>query len=478
MPVELRQRERDADQDDHGVDEPADEAQPRGGLGRELAARDRVARAASPRRDERAVEHERDEQRHAATRSPRGSSAARSASPKSRGKIRRTWAARLERQAVLLDAMGTLLAFEDPGAAAARGAARAARGRRRRGRRRARRSARRSPTTARTCTRAATRRRSPRCAPRCAEAMRPALPPPAAGAPGAELTAALLDALAFTAYPDAAPALRALRAAGCALVVVSNWDVSLHERLDGDRARAARRRRGRVRRAGRREARRARSSSARSRSPASAASGAWHVGDSVASRRRGRAAPPASGRSLDRPRRRRPAAPRRRARCIREPGRSCPGWSRAAIPRLRGPMSSVPPPSGPPGPLPSRPELPEGVWRPEPPPPAAVGRAPRWPLWAPFAVDVRRVRRSPASRIALIVGPRASAPTRRQRARRRCSARTFVQDAGADRGGAAARRGWTRRRGRTARAPPHAARARDRLGARRAGSASGSRTGS
>jgi putative hydrolase of the HAD superfamily len=66
---------------------------------------------------------------------------------------------------------------------------------------------------------------------RCADAMRPVLPPPVASAPSAELTAALLDALAFSAYPDAAPALRALRAAGRALVVVSNWDVSLHERL-------------------------------------------------------------------------------------------------------------------------------------------------------------------------------------------------------------------------------------------------------
>jgi putative hydrolase of the HAD superfamily len=66
---------------------------------------------------------------------------------------------------------------------------------------------------------------------RCAEAMRPALPPDATGAPGELLTAALLDALAFSPYPDAAPALRVLRAAGCALVVVSNWDFSLHERL-------------------------------------------------------------------------------------------------------------------------------------------------------------------------------------------------------------------------------------------------------
>jgi putative hydrolase of the HAD superfamily len=65
----------------------------------------------------------------------------------------------------------------------------------------------------------------------CAEAMRPALGAPAAGAPVEELTAALLDALAFSAYPDSAPALRALRAGGWALVVVSNWDASLHERL-------------------------------------------------------------------------------------------------------------------------------------------------------------------------------------------------------------------------------------------------------
>ena len=50
-------------------------------------------------------------------------------------------------------------------------------------------------------------------------------------------------------------------------------------------------------------------------------------------------------------------------------------------------MSSSPPPSaGPPGSLPSRPELPDGVWRPEPPPPPRrAGGLPRWPLWAPFA---------------------------------------------------------------------------------------------
>jgi putative hydrolase of the HAD superfamily len=64
----------------------------------------------------------------------------------------------------------------------------------------------------------------------CAEAMRPELGP-ASDAPGEQLAGALLDALVFSAYPDSAPALRALRAQGWRLVVVSNWDTSLHERL-------------------------------------------------------------------------------------------------------------------------------------------------------------------------------------------------------------------------------------------------------
>ena len=42
---------------------------------------------------------------------------------------------------------------------------------------------------------------------------------------------ALLAALRFRAYPDVPDALRALRAAGHRIVVVSNWDVSLHEAL-------------------------------------------------------------------------------------------------------------------------------------------------------------------------------------------------------------------------------------------------------
>jgi putative hydrolase of the HAD superfamily len=63
---------------------------------------------------------------------------------------------------------------------------------------------------------------------RAAEAMRPAL---GVDAGSGVLTGALLAALRFRAYPDAAPALRELRARGVRLVVVSNWDVSLHERL-------------------------------------------------------------------------------------------------------------------------------------------------------------------------------------------------------------------------------------------------------
>jgi putative hydrolase of the HAD superfamily len=46
------------------------------------------------------------------------------------------------------------------------------------------------------------------------------------------LTQALLDALRFAAYPEVPGVLRRLRAAGTRLVVVSNWDVSLHAALD------------------------------------------------------------------------------------------------------------------------------------------------------------------------------------------------------------------------------------------------------
>jgi putative hydrolase of the HAD superfamily len=135
----------------------------------------------------------------------------------------------VRRRAVLLDAMGTLLTFGDPaprlraglaerlgvdvGDAAARAAIRAEiahyRAHLHLGRDEASLAALRAD---------------------CAEAMRPVLGP-AAEAPGEQLTAALLDALVFSAYPDSAPALLALRADGWTLVVVSNWDTSLHDRL-------------------------------------------------------------------------------------------------------------------------------------------------------------------------------------------------------------------------------------------------------
>jgi putative hydrolase of the HAD superfamily len=69
---------------------------------------------------------------------------------------------------------------------------------------------------------------------RCAEVLREQLPTDVAEALSiADLSAAMLGALRFTAYPDAPPALAELRARGVALVVVSNWDVSLLEVLRG-----------------------------------------------------------------------------------------------------------------------------------------------------------------------------------------------------------------------------------------------------
>ena len=65
-----------------------------------------------------------------------------------------------------------------------------------------------------------------------AAAMRPELPDPAAGLPPDVLVEVLLDALRFHAYPEVPSTLRELRRRGHRLVALSNWDVSLHERLD------------------------------------------------------------------------------------------------------------------------------------------------------------------------------------------------------------------------------------------------------
>jgi putative hydrolase of the HAD superfamily len=47
----------------------------------------------------------------------------------------------------------------------------------------------------------------------------------------AQVRAAMLGSIRFSAYPDAAPALRELRARGLKLVVASNWDCSLPQVL-------------------------------------------------------------------------------------------------------------------------------------------------------------------------------------------------------------------------------------------------------
>ena len=69
---------------------------------------------------------------------------------------------------------------------------------------------------------------------RCAEVLRAALPQSqtlsAVARP--ELERALLSSLRFTAYDDALAALSALHADGVTLVVISNWDLSLHDVLE------------------------------------------------------------------------------------------------------------------------------------------------------------------------------------------------------------------------------------------------------
>lgn len=62
----------------------------------------------------------------------------------------------------------------------------------------------------------------------CAGVLARALPAAVGDAlSSAQLTAAMLEALRFEAFPDAVDTLVGLRARGCRLVAVSNWDVSL-----------------------------------------------------------------------------------------------------------------------------------------------------------------------------------------------------------------------------------------------------------
>ena len=66
---------------------------------------------------------------------------------------------------------------------------------------------------------------------RATEALRTALPARAVDLPLDPLTEALLAALRFRPFPEVPGVLRAARAQGLRLVVVSNWDVSLHDVL-------------------------------------------------------------------------------------------------------------------------------------------------------------------------------------------------------------------------------------------------------
>lgn len=65
----------------------------------------------------------------------------------------------------------------------------------------------------------------------CAAVLRDALPEAAAAIPVDALVPTLLEAIRFEPYPESAPVLDALRARGLRLAVVSNWDVSLHDVL-------------------------------------------------------------------------------------------------------------------------------------------------------------------------------------------------------------------------------------------------------
>lgn len=66
---------------------------------------------------------------------------------------------------------------------------------------------------------------------RCGAVVQEALGPAAAAAPPEAVTQALVAAIHFEPFPEVASTLRALRARGARLVVVSNWDVSLHDVL-------------------------------------------------------------------------------------------------------------------------------------------------------------------------------------------------------------------------------------------------------
>lgn len=132
-------------------------------------------------------------------------------------------------RAVLLDALGTLLELEDPGPPLAAELTRL-------GARVSVRDARAAVATemayyAEHHDEASDRGRLDDLRRRCAEVLSDGLPLSARELGVPRLTAVLLDALRFRPYGEVSRVLTALRERGLRLVVVSNWDVSLHDQL-------------------------------------------------------------------------------------------------------------------------------------------------------------------------------------------------------------------------------------------------------
>jgi FMN phosphatase YigB (HAD superfamily) len=72
---------------------------------------------------------------------------------------------------------------------------------------------------------------------RCADVVRDTIAPAADGIPLGDLAETLVVCFRFAPYPEVPGVLEELRARGRALAVVSNWDVSLHGVLERTRLR-------------------------------------------------------------------------------------------------------------------------------------------------------------------------------------------------------------------------------------------------
>ena len=136
-------------------------------------------------------------------------------------------------------------------------------------------------TTWPTTSRAATPSRSTGCATTARRVLHEALGDGGRRSTARSVRRAMLDAIRFDAFADAAPALHALRAGGLRLVVASNWDCSLPEVLaDAGLLHLVDARRA-VGGGGRGQAGRRACSRRRSRRRAAGRDEAIHVGDSL-----------------------------------------------------------------------------------------------------------------------------------------------------------------------------------------------------